>query len=113
MAALGGVSGLGQVADDQVGQAGLVADDQAVHARQTDRSPDRGRGRSVRHPVAGLVTALCTGLPQCQTRLVVALDVVVLVAVLVADDPKSYEPATRTVKLTPNLPRSARNSARS
>ncbi|MFE5402843.1 DUF4956 domain-containing protein [Streptomyces sp. NPDC056580] len=56
--------------------------------------------RDVAYTFVTLVIALCTGLPQRQTWLVVALDVVVLVAVLVVDDPKSYEPATRTVKLT-------------
>ncbi|GGJ18942.1 DUF4956 domain-containing protein [Streptomyces brasiliensis] len=56
--------------------------------------------RDVAYTFVTLVIALCTGLPQRQTWLVVALDVVVLVAVLVVDDPKSYEPPTRTVKLT-------------
>ncbi|MEU6770594.1 DUF4956 domain-containing protein [Streptomyces sp. NPDC046759] len=56
--------------------------------------------RDVAYTFVTLVIALCTGLPQRQTWLVVALDAVVLVAVLVVDDPKSYEPPTRTVKLT-------------
>ncbi|MFD4508173.1 DUF4956 domain-containing protein [Streptomyces sp. NPDC058457] len=56
--------------------------------------------RDVAYTFVALVIALCTGLPQRQTWLVVALDVVVLVAVLVVDDPTSYEPPTRTVKLT-------------
>ncbi|MFD4606330.1 DUF4956 domain-containing protein [Streptomyces sp. NPDC058464] len=56
--------------------------------------------RDVAYTFVSLVIALCTGLPQRQTWLVVALDVVVLVAVLVVDDPTSYEPPTRTVKLT-------------
>ncbi|MGY5050895.1 DUF4956 domain-containing protein [Streptomyces sp. 900105755] len=56
--------------------------------------------RDVAYTFVSLVIALCTGLPQRQTWLVVALDVVVLVAVLVVDDPASYEPPTRTVKLT-------------
>ncbi|MFB7502657.1 DUF4956 domain-containing protein [Streptomyces broussonetiae] len=56
--------------------------------------------RDVAYTFITLVIALCTGLPQRQTWLVVALDIVVLVAVLVVDDPKSYEPPTRTVKLT-------------
>ncbi|MGW3127048.1 DUF4956 domain-containing protein [Streptomyces sp. NPDC001076] len=55
--------------------------------------------RDVAYTFVSLVIALCTGLPQRQTWLVVALDVVVLVAVLVVDDPTSYEPPTRTVKL--------------
>ncbi|WP_089100221.1 DUF4956 domain-containing protein [Streptomyces hyaluromycini] len=56
--------------------------------------------RDVAYTFVSLVIALCTGLPQRQTWLVVALDVVVLIAVLVVDDPTSYEPPTRTVKLT-------------
>ncbi|MFF4138501.1 hypothetical protein ACFY1B_45270 [Streptomyces mirabilis] len=39
VAAVGGVSGLSQVSDDQIGQAGLVVDDQAVHGGQTSRPP--------------------------------------------------------------------------
>ncbi|AOR33004.1 hypothetical protein BFF78_19790 [Streptomyces fodineus] len=34
---LGGVSGLGEVADDEVGEAGLVVDDQVVHGGQANR----------------------------------------------------------------------------
>ncbi|MEV7386546.1 DUF4956 domain-containing protein [Streptomyces sp. NPDC091215] len=56
--------------------------------------------RDVAYTFVTLVIALCTGLPHRQTWLVVALDAVVLVAVLVVDDPTSYEPPTRTVKLT-------------
>lgn len=56
--------------------------------------------RDVAYTFVALVTALCTGLPQRQMWLVCALVVVVLVAVLVVDDPSSYEPPTRTVKLT-------------
>ncbi|WP_433446078.1 DUF4956 domain-containing protein [Streptomyces sp. CA-142005] len=56
--------------------------------------------RDVAYTFVTLVIALCTGLPQRQTWLVVALVAVVLVAVLVVDDPQSYEPPTRTVKLT-------------
>ncbi|MEV6838137.1 DUF4956 domain-containing protein [Streptomyces sp. NPDC051133] len=56
--------------------------------------------RDVAYTFVTLVIALCTGLPQRQTWLVVALDVVVLVAVLVVDDPRAYEPPARTVKLT-------------
>ncbi|MEV7976362.1 DUF4956 domain-containing protein [Streptomyces sp. NPDC086519] len=56
--------------------------------------------RDVAYTFVALVIALCTGLPQRQTWLVVALDVVVLLAVLVVDDPTAYEPPTRTVRLT-------------
>ncbi|MBP2052886.1 hypothetical protein J2Z21_005875 [Streptomyces griseochromogenes] len=56
--------------------------------------------RDVAYTFVTLVIALCTGLPQRQTWLVVTLDVVVLAAVLIVDDPRSYEPPTRTVKLT-------------
>jgi hypothetical protein len=56
--------------------------------------------RDVAYTFVALVIALCTGLPQRQTWLVVALDVVVLLAVLVVDDPRGYEPPARTVKLT-------------
>ncbi|MFF8929572.1 DUF4956 domain-containing protein [Streptomyces longwoodensis] len=56
--------------------------------------------RDVAYTFVTLVIALCTGLPQRQTWLVVALVSVVLVAVLVVDDPRSYEAPTRTVKLT-------------
>ena len=56
--------------------------------------------RDVAYTFVALVIALCTGLPQRQTWLVVALGAAVLVAVLVVDDPSRYEPATRTVKLT-------------
>ncbi|MCG7204417.1 DUF4956 domain-containing protein [Streptomyces arenae] len=56
--------------------------------------------RDVAYTFVALVIALCTGLPQRQTWLVVALDAVVLVAVLVVDDPRSYGAPTRTVKLT-------------
>ncbi|MFF4439959.1 DUF4956 domain-containing protein [Streptomyces sp. NPDC001621] len=71
--------------------------------------------RDVAYTFVALVIALCTGLPERQTWLVVALAVVVLVAVLLVDDPQGYEPATRTVKLTldriyPPRPRSPRTS---
>ncbi|MFF8991954.1 DUF4956 domain-containing protein [Streptomyces sp. NPDC014983] len=56
--------------------------------------------RDVAYTFVTLVIALCTGLPHRQMWLVVALDVVVLVAVLMVDDPTSYGPPTRTVKLT-------------
>ncbi|MEV7203907.1 DUF4956 domain-containing protein [Streptomyces griseoluteus] len=56
--------------------------------------------RDVAYTFVTLVIALCTGLPQRQVWLVVALDAVVLVAVLVVDDPRSYEAPARTVRLT-------------
>ncbi|MFF7974602.1 DUF4956 domain-containing protein [Streptomyces sp. NPDC007905] len=56
--------------------------------------------RDVAYTFATLVTALCTGLPQRDSWLVIALDALVLVAVLLADDPRAYQPPTRTVKLT-------------
>ncbi|MEU3862447.1 DUF4956 domain-containing protein [Streptomyces sp. NPDC028722] len=56
--------------------------------------------RDVAYTFVALVTALCTGLPQRDSWLVIALDAVVLVAVLVVDDPRAYQPPARTVKLT-------------
>ncbi|MGW2238509.1 DUF4956 domain-containing protein [Streptomyces sp. NPDC001759] len=56
--------------------------------------------RDVAYTFVTLVIALCTGLPQRDSWLVIALVAVVLVAVLIVDDPRSYEPPTRTVKLT-------------
>ncbi|MEU0053323.1 DUF4956 domain-containing protein [Streptomyces sp. NPDC006184] len=56
--------------------------------------------RDVAYTFVALVTALCTGLPQRDSWLVIALDTVVLVAVLVVDDPRAYQPPARTVKLT-------------
>ncbi|MEV5958251.1 DUF4956 domain-containing protein [Streptomyces sp. NPDC051987] len=56
--------------------------------------------RDVAYTFVTLVIALCTGLPHRQTWLVVALVAAVLLAVLLVDDPKSYDPPTRTVKLT-------------
>ncbi|MEU2715673.1 DUF4956 domain-containing protein [Streptomyces sp. NPDC007205] len=56
--------------------------------------------RDVAYTFVTLVIALCTGLPHRQMWLVAVLDAVVLLAVLLVDDPKSYEPPTRTVKLT-------------
>jgi hypothetical protein len=55
--------------------------------------------RDVAYTFAALVIALCTGLPQRAGWLVIVLDVLVLVAVLVVDDPRSYNP-TRVVRLT-------------
>ncbi|WP_225832392.1 DUF4956 domain-containing protein [Streptomyces sp. NK08204] len=56
--------------------------------------------RDVAYAFVALVVALCNGLPQRDSWLVIALDLVVLVAVLLVDDPRSYPPPTRTVKLT-------------
>jgi Domain of unknown function (DUF4956) len=56
--------------------------------------------RDVAYTFVALVIALCTGLPHRQTWMVAVLDALVLLAVLLVDDPKSYEPPTRTVKLT-------------
>ncbi|WP_369390913.1 DUF4956 domain-containing protein [Streptomyces sp. CG1] len=47
-----------------------------------------------------LVIALCTGLPHRDNWLVITAGAVVLVAFLLVDDPRAYEPPTRTVKLT-------------
>ncbi|AOR37196.1 DUF4956 domain-containing protein [Streptomyces fodineus] len=56
--------------------------------------------RDVAYTFVTLVIALCTGLPQRDSWLVIARDAVVLLAVLLVDDPRAYEPPTRTVKLT-------------
>ncbi|MFI6564493.1 DUF4956 domain-containing protein [Streptomyces sp. NPDC050534] len=56
--------------------------------------------RDVAYTFVTLVIALCTGLPHRQTWLVVVLGAAVLVAVLLVDDPRTYEPPTRTVRLT-------------
>ncbi|MET8102169.1 DUF4956 domain-containing protein [Streptomyces sp. NPDC005236] len=55
--------------------------------------------RDVAYTFAALVIALCNGLPQRASWLAISLDVLVLVAVLVVDDPRTYNP-TRVVKLT-------------
>ncbi|MFJ6831810.1 DUF4956 domain-containing protein [Streptomyces sp. NPDC091209] len=55
--------------------------------------------RDVAYTFAALVIALCNGLPQRASWLAIALDIVVLVAVLLVDDPRTYNP-TRVVKLT-------------
>jgi hypothetical protein len=55
--------------------------------------------RDVAYTFVALVIALCTGLPQRATWLVIVLDVLVLVAVWVVDDARTYHP-TRVVKLT-------------
>ncbi|MFF4798892.1 DUF4956 domain-containing protein [Streptomyces sp. NPDC001351] len=56
--------------------------------------------RDVAYTFVTLVIALCTGLPHRQMWLVAVLDAVVLLAVLLVDAPKAYEPPTRTVRLT-------------
>ncbi|MER6122386.1 DUF4956 domain-containing protein [Streptomyces sp. NPDC001795] len=56
--------------------------------------------RDVAYTFVTLVIALCTGLPHRDSWLVIALNAVVLVAVLMVDDPRAYQPPTRTVKLT-------------
>ncbi|MFJ3302320.1 DUF4956 domain-containing protein [Streptomyces sp. NPDC086549] len=56
--------------------------------------------RDVAYTFVALVIALCTGLPRRESWLAIALDAVVLVAVLLVDDPRAYQPPTRTVKLT-------------
>ncbi|WP_333774304.1 DUF4956 domain-containing protein [Streptomyces sp. IBSBF 3136] len=56
--------------------------------------------RDVAYAFVSLVMALCTGLPQRDSWLVIVLDAAVLLAVLVVDDPRSYRPPTRTVKIT-------------
>ncbi|MEU9125289.1 DUF4956 domain-containing protein [Streptomyces sp. NPDC048506] len=55
--------------------------------------------KDVAYTFAALVIALCSGLPQRETWLVVALNAVVLLAVLVVDDPRAHRP-TRVLKLT-------------
>ncbi|MER5545281.1 DUF4956 domain-containing protein [Streptomyces sp. NPDC001118] len=56
--------------------------------------------RDVAYTFVTLVIALCTGLPQRAGWLVIAVDAVVLVAVLLVDDPRGDQPPTRTVRLT-------------
>ncbi|EST29961.1 DUF4956 domain-containing protein [Streptomyces roseochromogenus] len=56
--------------------------------------------RDVAYTFVTLVIALCTGLPHRGNWLVITVDAVVLVAVLLVDDPRSYEPPARTVRLT-------------
>ncbi|MCL6668029.1 DUF4956 domain-containing protein [Streptomyces panaciradicis] len=56
--------------------------------------------RDVAYTFVSLVVALCAGLPHRQSWLVVALVAVVLVAVLVVDDPRRYEPPTTQVRIT-------------
>jgi hypothetical protein len=55
--------------------------------------------RDVAYAFTALVMALASGLPQRQMWLVVAIDVLLLIAVAVVDDPASHRP-TRTVRVT-------------
>jgi hypothetical protein len=55
--------------------------------------------RDVAYAFIALVIALSNGLPQRGTWMVIAIDVLLLAAVLLVDDPSSYRP-TRTVKVT-------------
>jgi general stress protein CsbA len=55
--------------------------------------------RDVAYAFIALVIALSNGLPQRETWMIIAIDVVLLIAVLVVDDPASYRP-TRTMKVT-------------
>ncbi|MFE7859741.1 DUF4956 domain-containing protein [Streptomyces sp. NPDC057403] len=56
--------------------------------------------RDVAYTFVSLVVALCAGLPQRQPWLVVALTAALLIAVLVVDDPRRYEPPTTQVRIT-------------
>jgi general stress protein CsbA len=55
--------------------------------------------RDVAYAFIALVIALSNGLPQRETWMIIAIDVVLLIAVLLVDDPSSYHP-TRTMKVT-------------
>ncbi|MGW3737255.1 DUF4956 domain-containing protein [Streptomyces sp. NPDC005148] len=55
--------------------------------------------RDVAYAFIALVIALSNGLPQRETWMIIAIDVVLLAAVLLVDDPSSYRP-TRTMKVT-------------
>lgn len=55
--------------------------------------------KDVAYTFVVLVIALCGGLTQRETWLVAALDLVLLLAVLVVDDPRAHRP-TRVIKLT-------------
>jgi hypothetical protein len=55
--------------------------------------------RDVAYAFIALVIALSNGLPQRETWLIIGIDVLLLVAVLLVDDPVSYQP-TRTMKIT-------------
>ncbi|MDQ0993549.1 DUF4956 domain-containing protein [Streptomyces sp. V3I7] len=55
--------------------------------------------RDVAYAFIALVTALSNGLPQRETWMIIGIDVLLLVAVLLVDDPASHQP-TRTMKIT-------------
>src|SRR5512139_1085216 len=55
--------------------------------------------RDVAYTFAAMVLALCNGLPQRETWLIVALDVLLLAAVLMVDNPRSHRPV-HLMKLT-------------
>ncbi|MFF2252455.1 DUF4956 domain-containing protein [Streptomyces sp. NPDC058142] len=55
--------------------------------------------RDVAYAFIALVVALSNGLPQRQTWMIIAIDVLLLVAVLLVDDPASHQ-ATRVTKVT-------------
>jgi hypothetical protein len=55
--------------------------------------------RDVAYTFVALVVGLASGLPQRQTGLIVALDVLLLIAVSLVDDPSAHRP-TRVVRVT-------------
>jgi hypothetical protein len=55
--------------------------------------------RDVAYAFIALVIALSNGLPQRETWMIIAIDVLLLAAVLLVDDPSSYRP-THTTKVT-------------
>ncbi|MER5467500.1 DUF4956 domain-containing protein [Streptomyces sp. NPDC002935] len=55
--------------------------------------------RDVAYAFIALVIALSNGLPQRETWMIIGIDALLLVAVLLVDDPASYRP-TRTMKVT-------------
>ncbi|GAA3835046.1 hypothetical protein GCM10022403_079770 [Streptomyces coacervatus] len=55
--------------------------------------------RDVAYTFVALVIGLASGLPQRQTWLIVALDVLLLIAVALVDDPSAHRP-TRVVRVT-------------
>ncbi|MFD5734608.1 DUF4956 domain-containing protein [Streptomyces sioyaensis] len=55
--------------------------------------------RDVSYAFVALVIALGNGLPQRETWLIIGMDVLLLAAVLLVDDPASHQP-TRTTKIT-------------
>jgi hypothetical protein len=55
--------------------------------------------RDVAYTFVALVVGLASGLPQRQTWLIVAIDVLLLIAVALVDDPSAHRP-TRVVRVT-------------